>query len=66
MAEIILESKETVRRYNEFARHSMIHRLLADIMADMQVCDIEGYDKKEYINQIREIINSFDLGGNVK
>jgi hypothetical protein len=28
---------------------------------DMEICEIEGWDKKEYLNLIRELLNS--IGG---
>jgi len=41
--------KEDSKKVNEVARHQMIRRLLADILMDLSICDIEGWDKKEYI-----------------
>ena len=45
------------RALNELARHRMINRLLTDILVDMQVCDLEGWDKKEYITQLHKEID---------
>lgn len=39
----------------------MITKLYADILMDINICDIEGWDKMEYINEFRELLNS--LGG---
>ena len=50
---------ETPKRLQELARHQMILRLLQDIRMDMAICDVEGWDKMEYINQLQEVINSF-------
>lgn len=41
------------------ARHQMITRLYADILVDMQVCEIEGWDKMEYLKMLKGIINHF-------
>ena len=38
-------SKETARALNDLARHQKIAELYADILADMKVCEIEGWDK---------------------
>lgn len=40
-------------------RGQMKVKLLADIAADMEVCQMEGWDKMEYINELQEILNSF-------
>lgn len=31
-------------------------RLLADIRADLMVCELEGWDKKEYIKELQKLI----------
>lgn len=30
------------------------------------VCEIEGWDKKEYIKELRKMLNSIDLSSNKK
>ena len=40
----------------------MICRLHADVLMDIQICEIEGWDKMEYIAQLRALLNT--LGGN--
>lgn len=42
----------------DLARHATIVRLLNDIMVDMQICEIEGWDKTEYIRTLRKMLNS--------
>lgn len=54
------DTKETRKRFQELARHQMILRLEADILADMKVCEIEGWDKTEYIRQLQSLINGFN------
>lgn len=44
---------------NDLARHQMIVRLLADIAVDLQVCELEGWDKGEYITILHEEIDKF-------
>lgn len=50
------DTEETRRKHNELARHQAITRLLKDILFDMQVCEIEGWDPMEYPNQIYKAI----------
>lgn len=52
---------EAARTLQELARHKTIIHLYADILADMQVCRIEGWDETEYIRQLQELLNSFNL-----
>ena len=54
---------QTPYKLQQLARLKMITKLETDILADMAVCDIEGWDKLEYINQLKEVINSFGKGG---
>lgn len=44
---------------NRLAREQMKLKLLADIRMDLIVCEIEGWDKMEYINELNELLNSF-------
>ena len=44
---------------NRLAREQMKLRLMADIRADLMVCEIEGWDKLEYLRELKELINSF-------
>lgn len=55
---VIIPDKETARKLNELARHQQIVRLLADIRADMMICELEGWDRMEYINQLKELLDS--------
>lgn len=54
------ESYDTPTGYakslNELARKRMELRLLADIRADLMVCELEGWDKKEYIKELQKLI----------
>lgn len=44
---------------NRLARESMKLRLLNDIRVDMEVCKLEGVSQLEYLNELKEIIDSF-------
>lgn len=46
---------------NELARLKFKENLLKEIACDLMVCEIEGWDKKEYIKQLRELLNDIDL-----
>lgn len=56
---ILLEpdTPETRRALNELARLQIITRLENDILMDLQICEIEGWDKKEFINKLRALLN---------
>lgn len=47
------------RKLQELARHEMILRLYKDILMDMEICEVEGWDKLEYLRQLQEVINGF-------
>lgn len=61
----VIESVDIIefpaKKVNELARKRFLEQILKDIMFDLTVCEIEGWDKKEYIKEIRKLINGFDL-----
>ena len=48
-------------KMQRLARHQMRYKLLADIQADMTVCQLEGWDQMEYIRDLQELLNSFNV-----
>ena len=52
-------STETRRALNDLARHQLILKLYADIRMDIAVCDIEGWDKMEFINMLYDVLEHF-------
>lgn len=65
MSGIMSTDKEGPRASNRLAREQMKRRLLADILADIQVCELEGWDKLEYLSELREMLDSLGKrGGN--
>ena len=44
---------------NTLAREEMKYRLMADIRADIEVCKLEGIDYKEYLRELKSIIDGF-------
>ena len=60
---MIPEDEDTRIALNVLARHQTIYNLYRDILADMMVCEIEGWDKKEYLNQLKSVIEHFERKG---
>ena len=52
------DTSETRYQMQRPARHQAITKLYADILMDMQVCEIEGWDKMEYIAMLQNLLNS--------
>lgn len=61
---VILEpnNNETRKRLQDLARLQMITKLERDILFDLQVCEIEGWNKMEFIELLQEKLNSFKKG----
>ena len=57
---LIIPDKETAKALNDLARHKAILRLLNDVRIDMEICEIEGWDKREYLNWLKELIDSME------
>jgi hypothetical protein len=55
---LIIPDKETAKALNGLARHKAIIRLLNDIRIDMEICEIEGWNKTEYVGQLKKLLNS--------
>jgi hypothetical protein len=47
---------------NRMARESMKDRLMRDILVDMAVCEIEGWDKLEYLDELEKLIRELRHG----
>ena len=60
---MIPEDEDTRIALNVLARHQTIYNLYRDILIDMMVCEIEGWDKKEYLNQLKSVIEHFERKG---
>lgn len=57
------EQPYPARTVNELAREQFKLRLLNDIRCDLIICELEGWGKMEYINEIRRLIN--EIGSRV-
>lgn len=44
---------------NTLAREQMKYKLMADIRADIEVCKLEGIDYKDYLKELKSIIDGF-------
>lgn len=47
-------------KINQLARYNLKVHILKDLLFDMTVCDIEGWDKTEFLTQLKDLLNSFD------
>lgn len=45
---------------NDLARLKFKEQLLKEIMFDLMVCEIENWNKKAYINELKKLLNSID------
>ena len=57
-----IDTQEKVDAINRLAREQMKLKLLQDIIVDLMICEIEGYDKKQYINELRDMIDTIAAG----
>ena len=57
---MIPKDEDTRIALNTLARHQTIYNLYRDILIDMMVCEIEGWDKLEYLNQLKFVIEHFE------
>lgn len=51
--------KETALALQRLCREQLKHRILADILQDITVCRIEGWDYKEYLYELLNLIKGF-------
>ena len=57
---MITEDEDTRIALNVLARHETIYNLYRDILIDMMVCEIEGWDKLEYLKLLKDVIAHFE------
>ena len=50
--------KETRRAMQLVAREEMKMKIYADILVDIMICDIEGWEKMEYIIELQDMLNT--------
>lgn len=61
MAKGVYFTQTEARAVNDVARQQMILKLLADIRLDLTICELEGWDKKEYIRMLQDELNHFEV-----
>jgi len=54
---VLDKNKETPKRLNQLAREQMKVKILNDILLDMTICKIEGWDVTEYIKEIKQLVS---------
>lgn len=57
---MITEDEDTRIALNNLARHQTIYNLYRDILIDMVVCEIEGWDKLAYLKSLKDVIEHFE------
>ena len=57
------DTPATRRAFNRLARERMKLRLLADIRMDLMVCELEGYSKLEYLDELLALVQELRKGG---
>lgn len=50
------DTPEMRRLLNRAAREQLKQRLLADVLMDMRICELEGWDKLEFVNELMELL----------
>lgn len=50
---------ETRYQYTQLARHIFILKLLKEIRADIMICELEGWDKTEFIELLYKELANF-------
>ena len=59
------DTPATRRAFNRLAREKMKLRLLADIRMDLMVCELEGWDKVEYLDELLALVQELRKEGRV-
>lgn len=56
---LVPDTQESRKALQETARHQFILKMYQEIMFDMKVCELEGWDKMEFIDMLFNILNHF-------
>ena len=57
------DTPATRQAFNRLAREKMKLRLLADIRMDLMVCELEGWSKLEYLDELLALAQELRKGG---
>ena len=55
--EVKLIGDDAPKVFNRLAREQMKMKLLDDVLVDLMICDLEGWDQREYIEELHELID---------
>lgn len=55
---IILVGDDAPKKLNELSREQMKKKLLNDILIDMEISKLEGWDILEYLKDLKKLIDS--------
>lgn len=58
---VLIFESNSAKTVNELARAKFIQKMMNDILVDLTICEIEGWCKKEYIKQLKELINGIKV-----
>lgn len=53
---VVLCGEGAAEALNRLAREQLKHKILADVNADLMVCQIEGWDQSEFLHELHELI----------
>lgn len=56
----IVKDQDSALALHQLAREQMKYKLLTDICMDIQICELEGWNYKDYLNQLHELIAHFN------
>lgn len=54
--------KQHAKTVNDLARAKFKEKLLLDIVVDLTICEIEGWSKVDYLNELKDLINNLGKG----
>lgn len=57
------DTPATRQAFNRLAREKMKLRLLADIRMDLMICELEGWNKLEYLDELLALVEELRKGG---
>jgi len=55
---ILDNNPQTPKKLQTYAREKMKMKMLKDILIDLQVCKLEGWNHREYLDDLKKFINS--------
>ena len=55
---VIIQDQKTARTLQLLAREQFKLKLLNDVLTDMTICKLEGWDVMEYANELRDLLKS--------